>query len=61
VVYLKGTVDLKSSRDILEQLVRRVAGVVGVENELRYRSDDRKVGAGPLAEPRWGLVENQVR
>ena len=61
VVSLKGTVDLNSSRDILEELVRRIPGVVGLENELNYRNDDRKVGTGPLPEPRWGLVENQVR
>jgi CBS domain-containing protein len=61
VVHLERTVDLNSSRDILEELVRRVAGVVGVENELGYRSDDRKIATGPLPEPRWGLVENQVR
>jgi len=61
VVSLRGTVDLNSSRDILEELVRRIPGVVGVENELRYRNDDRKVGTGPLAEPRRGLIENQVR
>jgi CBS domain-containing protein len=61
VVRLSGTVDLKSSAEFLEQLVRRVAGVVGVENELRFRNDDRKVGTGALAEPRWGLVENEVR
>jgi CBS domain-containing protein len=61
VVSLRGTVDLKSTGRILEELVRRVPGVIGVESELRYRNDDRKVGTGPLAEPRWGLIENQVR
>jgi len=61
VVSLRGTVDLKSTAQILEELVRRVPGVVGAESELRYRNDDRKVGTGPLAEPRWGLIENQVR
>jgi CBS domain-containing protein len=61
VVRLAGTVDLKSSAGTLEQMVRRVTGVVGVENELKFRRDDRKIRTGPLAEPRWALVEHQVR
>jgi CBS-domain-containing membrane protein len=46
VVLLSGEVDLRSSSEILEELVRRVPGVVGVDNTLTYRHDDRKV-AGP--------------
>jgi CBS-domain-containing membrane protein len=47
LVLLSGQVDLRSSGEILEELVRRVAGVVGVDNDLTYRKDDRKVRPGP--------------
>jgi CBS domain-containing protein len=43
LVLLSGQVDLRSSGEILEELVRRVAGVVGVDNDLTYRKDDRKI------------------
>lgn len=59
VVTLEGTVDLKSTRDILVELARRVSGVVGVEDRLRHERDDRKIGTGPLARPDPGLVREQ--
>jgi CBS domain-containing protein len=59
VVTLEGKVDLKSSTEILVEFVRRVPGVVGVENRLTYSRDDRKLGTGPLAQADPGLVRGQ--
>jgi CBS-domain-containing membrane protein len=60
VVTLNGQVDRKSTKDILAALVRRVDGVVGVEDRLTYREDDRKAPPGP---PHHDLAweENWVR
>jgi CBS domain-containing protein len=41
VVTLAGTVERRSEKEILVELTRRVAGVVGVEDRLAYREDDR--------------------
>jgi CBS domain-containing protein len=58
LVLLSGQVDLRSSGEILEELVRRVAGVVGVDNDLTYRKDDRKLR--PVA-PRPGHREASIQ
>lgn len=47
VVHLKGTVELRSEKEILEKFVRRVDGVVGVEEDVDYTTDDRKVKTPP--------------
>lgn len=55
LVRLRGTVERKSVKEILVELVHRVEGVVGVEDELGCRWDDRKVKPqGAFAAPRWG-------
>jgi CBS-domain-containing membrane protein len=60
LVRLDGTVERKSVKEILVELVHRVEGVVGVEDELGYRSDDRKTKPqGAFSAPRWG--ENWFR
>jgi CBS domain-containing protein len=52
VVRLDGEVDRRSTKDILVELVRRVDGVVGVENEkLRFREDDRGHAPPPFVSP----------
>jgi len=59
-VRLRGTIERRSVAEILVELVHRVEGVVGVEDELGYRWDDRKVRPqGVFAAPRWG--ENWAR
>lgn len=59
-VTLRGTVERKSVREILVELVHRVEGVVGVEDELGYRWDDRRIKPqGVFAAPRWS--ENWAR
>ncbi|HEX6207278.1 MAG TPA: CBS domain-containing protein [Actinomycetota bacterium] len=59
-VRLRGTVERRSVAEILVELVHRVEGVVGVEDELGYRWDDRKVKPrGPFSAPRWS--ENWAR
>lgn len=60
IVTLRGQVERKSVKEILLELVRRVGGVVGVEDELTYAWDDRSVRPeGPYSAPRWG--ENWAR
>ena len=59
VVALKGEVELRSTRDILVELVRRVDGVVGVKDQLTFREDDREGGAPPLRRGDPGLVDEQ--
>lgn len=52
VVRLSGQLDLRSSKEILVELVDRVDGVVGVVDELTYRREDRDVRTyGPTV---WG-------
>jgi CBS domain-containing protein len=48
VVTLSGTVETKSTKEVMEKLVHRVDGVVGVKNLVDYRADDRP--SGPPAE-----------
>jgi CBS domain-containing protein len=60
VVTLEGQVDRKSTKQILAEMVRRVDGVVGVEDRVTYEQDDREVPPAPLHEElAWG--ENWVR
>jgi CBS domain-containing protein len=47
VVRLRGRLDRRSTKEIVVDLVHRVDGVVGVEDELTYEVDDR--GARPPA------------
>ena len=61
VVILRGQVDARSEREILEASVRRVDGVVGVEDEVTYRVDDRELSVPPPAERELGWSENWVR
>lgn len=59
-VRLRGTVERRSVAEILLELVHRVEGVVGIEDELGYRWDDRKVKPrGAFSAPRWS--ENWAR
>jgi CBS domain-containing protein len=52
VVRLRGTVDRRSTKDIMVELVRRVDGVVGVEDdELAFREDDRRHVPPPFVSP----------
>ena len=60
VVTLSGQVDRKSTKEILAELVRRVEGVVGVEDRVAYAQDDRRISSGPPHQDlEWG--ENWVR
>jgi len=60
VVTLSGQVDRKSTKEILAGLVRRVDGVVGVEDGVAYVQDDRRIPPGPPhRDLEWG--ENWVR
>lgn len=61
VVHLEGTVETKSVKEILVELVRRVDGVVGVEaDDLSYEVDDREIEPQPPhTDLEWG--ENWVR
>ncbi len=43
VVHIKGTVDRRSDRDVLLRLIHTVDGVVGVEGDLAYLQDDRRI------------------
>jgi CBS domain-containing protein len=49
VVHLAGEVENRTEAELLEELVRRIAGVVKVHSELTFEVDDRKVRPrGPL-------------
>jgi len=43
VVTLEGELDNRTEAHLLEELARRIAGVVRVESRLRYKVDDRKL------------------
>jgi CBS domain-containing protein len=43
VAHLAGTVDRRTTAAILERLVGRLEGVIGVESELRWERDDRDI------------------
>jgi CBS domain-containing protein len=47
LVQVKGEVDRKSDVRLLEKMIPRVDGVVGVESELTYREDDSKYRPEP--------------
>ena len=60
VVTLRGRVERRSETQILVALVRRVAGVVGLRDELTYDIDDRELRLPETrSELNWG--ENWVR
>ncbi|MCS7235522.1 MAG: BON domain-containing protein [Armatimonadetes bacterium] len=42
VVYLEGTVDRWSDKELVERWVAGIDGVVSVRSQLRYRFDDRR-------------------
>jgi len=46
VVTLGGELENRSEAHLLEELARRIAGVVRVESHLRYKVDDRKLERG---------------
>jgi osmotically-inducible protein OsmY len=49
VVHLSGELENRSEVHLLEELTRRIAGVVKVDSEVTYQIDDRKTeGSGPL-------------
>jgi osmotically-inducible protein OsmY len=49
VVTLRGTVPTRSEARLLAELVIRVEGVVSVENDLAWATDDTKKGHGGIA------------
>lgn len=60
VVTLRGQVERRSEKLIMAGLVRRVAGVVALREELTYDIDDRELGLPETrSELNWG--ENWVR
>ena len=59
VAELRGTVETRSAKEILLELVRRVGGVVNVDDRLSYRLDDRKMGTGPTIGPSSELAESR--
>ncbi len=50
VVTLRGMVDRKSTRDVVEHFIERLDGVVGVVNELEFELDDSRLK--PASPPR---------
>ena len=60
VALLRGQVERSSEKQIMGALTRRVDGVVGVIDELTFRTDDRGLRAEPAA-PELGWGENWVR
>jgi osmotically-inducible protein OsmY len=46
VVTLEGELENRTEAHLLEELSRRIAGVVRVESRLRYKVDDRKLERG---------------
>ncbi|MBN2113481.1 MAG: CBS domain-containing protein [Acidimicrobiia bacterium] len=46
VVTLEGELENRTEAHLLEELARRIAGVVRVESRLRYKIDDRKLERG---------------
>lgn len=62
VVHLHGTVDRRSTAQILAKLAGQVDGVVGVEVDLRWELDDRGMAAAPdRAEPETTAASLRAR
>lgn len=57
VVVLGGHVEFRSTREILVEMVGRVAGVVWVEDKMTHERDDREVGTGPTRAPFPGYLQ----
>lgn len=60
VVTLRGRVERRSEKHIIAALVRRMAGVVGLREELTYDTDDRELRL-PKTRPELNWGENWVR
>jgi CBS-domain-containing membrane protein len=60
VVRLTGTVDKRSTKEILRAMTHRVSGVVGVhDDDLEFKRNDRKVGTGPSQAPLSGHLRSR--
>jgi CBS domain-containing protein len=57
VVELGGHVEFRSTREILVEMVGRVAGVTWVEDKMTHDRDDREVGTGPTRAPFPGYLQ----
>jgi CBS-domain-containing membrane protein len=57
VVELGGHVEFRSTREILVEMVGRVAGVTWVEDKMTHERDDREVGTGPTRAPYPGYLQ----
>jgi CBS domain-containing protein len=60
VVILEGPIETKSTKDLLVDLVRRVSGVVGVEDRLSFMADDREPAARPPAMPSFNFGRERL-
>lgn len=60
LVHLHGRVDSKSEKDLILELVRRVDGVVGVDDHLTFAVNDRNSPPVGISPP-LGWSENWVR
>jgi len=60
VVTLAGRIETKSTKELLVDLVRRVSGVVGVEDRLSYMADDREPTARPPAMPSFSFGRERL-
>jgi CBS domain-containing protein len=55
IVTLRGEVDRRSEKEFLAALAWRIDGVVGVKDELSYRTDDRELRPEtPRSDLGWG-------
>ena len=60
VVSLAGRIETKSTKELLVDLVRRVSGVVGVEDHLSFMADDREPSARPPAMPSFNFGRERL-
>jgi len=60
VVILEGRIETKSTKELLVDLVRRVSGVVGVEDHLLFMADDRELTARPPGMPSFNFGRERL-